>query len=83
MPERARADKFAEIARELARQPDLNTTLQAVVEYAVRTIEGAEHAAITVKRGQQAYRTVAATGGCRWRSTTSSTRPAAGPAWRR
>jgi GAF domain-containing protein len=62
MPERARADKFAEIARELACQPDLATALQAVVEYAVRTIESAEHAAITVKRGQQAYRTVASTG---------------------
>ena len=63
MPERARAEKFAEIARELACQPDLATTLQAVVEYAVRTIEGAEHAAITVKRGPQGYRTVAFTGG--------------------
>lgn len=62
MPERARAEKFAEIARELARQPDLASTLQAVVDYAVRTIEGAEHAAITVKRGEQGYRTVAATG---------------------
>ena len=62
MPERARADKFAEIARELATQPDLVATLQAVVEYAVRTIDGAEYAAITIKRGEQSYRTVAATG---------------------
>src|SRR3954463_2519758 len=56
-----RIDSFAELARELATQPTLADTLQAIVEHATATIPGAEDAAITVKRGQQRYQTVAAT----------------------
>src|SRR4051794_22220370 len=55
-------DSFAELARELATKPTLADTLQAIVERAAATIPGAEDAAITVKRGDQHYQTVAATG---------------------
>ncbi|HST49601.1 GAF domain-containing protein [Jatrophihabitans sp.] len=55
-------DSFTELARELATQPTLADTLQAIVERAVATVPGAEDAGITVKRGEQRYQTVAATG---------------------
>jgi GAF domain-containing protein len=42
------ADQVAVLARELARQLDLPSTLNAIVEHASRSIEGAEFAAITV-----------------------------------
>lgn len=54
--------EFARLARELAKLPTLADTLQAVVDYAAAKVAGAEHAAITVKRGKQAYQTVASTG---------------------
>jgi hypothetical protein len=62
MPQRRRADEFAALARELALKPTLTATLQAIVEYAAKTIDGAEYSAITVKQGNSQYRTVASTG---------------------
>lgn len=53
---------FGTLARSLARLPTLADTLQAVVEYAAANVAGAEHASITVKRGNQAYQTIASTG---------------------
>jgi GAF domain-containing protein len=57
-----RIASFAALARELATQPSLATTLQAIVEHAVATMPGAQDAAITVKRGSRRYETVASTG---------------------
>jgi GAF domain-containing protein len=55
------ADQVAVLARELASQPDLPSTLTAIVQHASRSIEGAEFAAITVKAANgTAFRTVAA-----------------------
>lgn len=54
--------EFAKLARALAKLPTLAATLQAVVDYAAANVAGAEHAAITVKRGKNAYQTVASTG---------------------
>jgi GAF domain-containing protein len=62
MPFKAEAEEFAAIARVLARHVTLADTLQAIVEIAAASVEGAEDAAITVKRGNQAYKTVASTG---------------------
>jgi GAF domain-containing protein len=54
------ADQVAVLALELARQPDLPSTLDAIVGHASRSIEGAEFAAITVKGpGGTLFRTVA------------------------
>lgn len=54
------ADQVAVLARELATQPDLAATLQAIVEHARRSIDGAEFAAITVQTsGGDRYQTVA------------------------
>jgi GAF domain-containing protein len=61
MPYVRKANEFAALARELARQPDLAATLQAIVDYAARTIDGAEHAGVTVRRADS-YTTAAATG---------------------
>lgn len=61
-PATERLSDFATLARGLAKLPTLADTLQAVVDYAAANIEGAEHAAITVKRGKQGYQTIAATG---------------------
>jgi len=57
-----RPESFAKLARELATQPTLAATLQAIVEHAAATVAGAEEAAITVKRGTERYQTVASTG---------------------
>jgi GAF domain-containing protein len=55
------ADQVAVLARELASQPDLPSTLTAIVQHASRSIEGAEFAAITVKAATgNVLRTVAA-----------------------
>jgi GAF domain-containing protein len=63
MPYAKRANEFATVARELARLPTLEATLQAIVEITVRTLECAEDAAITVRAGgKQQYKTVASTG---------------------
>ncbi|MDQ1731551.1 MAG: hypothetical protein QOK10_1710 [Pseudonocardiales bacterium] len=62
MPQRRKADEFARFARQLALIPTLADTLQAIVQFAVTNIEGAEHSAITVKQGEAEYRTIAATG---------------------
>ncbi len=56
-----RTESFASLARELATQPSLAATLQAIVEHAAVIIASAEDAAITVKRGSQRYHTVAST----------------------
>lgn len=61
MPYPRRATEFAAFARELAQQPNLPATLQTIVEYAVASIEPAEDASITVKRGTN-YATAASTG---------------------
>jgi hypothetical protein len=55
------AVEFAAVARELARQPDLPSTLAAIAVKAVETVEGAEFAAITVGREGDRYRTVGST----------------------
>ncbi len=57
-----RAASFAALARELATQPSLAATLQAIVEHAAATVAGAQDAAITVRRGARRYETVASTG---------------------
>ncbi|MGX7678368.1 ANTAR domain-containing protein [Jatrophihabitans sp. DSM 45814] len=62
MPYRGMADDFAEIARTIARQPNLPATLNAIVAHAAHTIPGAEEAAITIKPGRGRYQTVASTG---------------------
>jgi GAF domain-containing protein len=61
MPHRAQADNFASLAREFAKQPTLAATLQAVVVHTVATIEGAEDAAITIRRSGGKFQTIAAT----------------------
>ncbi|WP_340688444.1 GAF and ANTAR domain-containing protein [Amycolatopsis coloradensis] len=54
--------KLGEIARALAAEPDVDSTLDAIVMAAVDHIEGAEHAGISlVERGRR-IRTVAPTG---------------------
>lgn len=55
------AEEFARIARDLAAQPSPAATLEAIVRYAVQTVDGAEEAAITVRHGSR-YQTVVATG---------------------
>jgi GAF domain-containing protein len=62
MPHRVRADNFAALAREFAKQPNLAATLEAIVVHTAATIEGAEHAAITIRRPGGKYQTIAATG---------------------
>lgn len=62
MPFRGLAEEFAALARKLAQQPDLPSTLAAIAKQAVETIDGAEYAAITVGRGDGRYRTEGATG---------------------
>jgi GAF domain-containing protein len=54
------AEEFAVLARELARQPSVDATLKAIVDVAVSAIEGAEAAAITIRRSQGKYVTLAA-----------------------
>jgi GAF domain-containing protein len=54
------AEEFAAIARELATQPGVPETLDAIVRYAAERVEGAEEAGITVVRGDS-WKTVAAT----------------------
>jgi len=55
-------DEFARIALQLAKQTTLAGTLQAIVGQAVANVDGAEYAAITVKRGTDAWATVASSG---------------------
>ena len=62
MPFQGMAEEFAALARELAQQPDLATTLAAITRQAVQTVDGSEYAAITVGRRGGRYRTVGATG---------------------
>jgi GAF domain-containing protein len=62
MPHRVRADNFAALAREFARQPTLAATLEAIVIHTVTTIEPAEHAAITTHRPGGKFQTIATTG---------------------
>jgi GAF domain-containing protein len=60
MPYAASAGEFARLTRELARCPDLESTLHAIVEAASR-VEGAEHAAVTIRNRQDRFQTVAST----------------------
>ncbi|MGX7677500.1 ANTAR domain-containing protein [Jatrophihabitans sp. DSM 45814] len=62
MPYRKIADNFATLGRELGRQPTPDSTLTAVVDYAVAAIEGAQEASITVKAPNGRFRTIATTG---------------------
>jgi GAF domain-containing protein len=62
MPFRGRAEEFAALARELAKQPDLPSTLSAISRNAVETIEGAEFAGITLRREGHRYQTLGSTG---------------------
>jgi GAF domain-containing protein len=62
MPYIRRANEFAALARELAQQPTVQATLQAIVDYAVKTIDGADDAGLTVRRKDDKYATVASTG---------------------
>lgn len=57
-----RTASFAALARELAAQPTLAATLQAIVEHAAANVAGAQDAAITMRRGVRRYETVASTG---------------------
>jgi GAF domain-containing protein len=52
-------DTFAEVARALAHEDDLETTLQRIVDLAVETVPGAAHAAISSARRRRAVTTVA------------------------
>src|SRR5437868_1537970 len=54
------ADEFARVALMLTQQPTLEATLQAIVDQAVLTIDGAEFAAITTRNGSHRFETVAA-----------------------
>jgi GAF domain-containing protein len=54
------AEEFAAIARELATQPGVPETLDAIVRYAAGRVQGAEEAGITIVRGDS-WKTVAAT----------------------
>jgi GAF domain-containing protein len=60
VPYTASATEFARLTRELAGYPDLGSTLQAIVEAAL-LVEGAEHAAITIRNRQGRFQTVAST----------------------
>jgi GAF domain-containing protein len=60
VPYTASATEFARLTRELAGHPDLESTLHAIVEAAL-LVEGAEHAAITVRNRQGRFQTVAST----------------------
>lgn len=55
------ADKFAEVARLLATERTVDGTLRRIVAQATATIDGAEYAGITVRRGSDRYQTVAYT----------------------
>lgn len=49
----ALAEQLAEVARELADADDVSATLQRIVELAVETIEGCDHAGISLTVGQE------------------------------
>jgi hypothetical protein len=54
------ADRFADLAGELAPAPDLASAFTVIAEHGLRTVEGAEHASITIlRRGE--FETPAAT----------------------
>ncbi len=47
------AETFGEIARTLLAEPDVDATLNAIVQLAVETIDGCEHAGISMVNGQK------------------------------
>jgi GAF domain-containing protein len=55
------ADKFAEVARLLVAERTVDGTLRLIAAQAAQTVDGAEFAAITIKRGSDKYQTVAYT----------------------
>jgi GAF domain-containing protein len=61
VPYPRKASDYADLARELAMQPNLRATLHAIVSYAAKTIDGAEQASITLRRASNCT-TPAATG---------------------
>lgn len=54
-------DVFAEVARSLASEDTLHATLQRIVHEAVRTVRGAEFAAVSLIRARREVKTVTAT----------------------
>ncbi|MCW2526228.1 MAG: hypothetical protein JWM76_1088 [Pseudonocardiales bacterium] len=62
MPTRGLSDNFAELARNLSRQPTLLGIHDAILHETVRRIPGAEEASITVRRRRHRFETVASTG---------------------
>lgn len=52
-------DTFAEVARALAHRRGLDDTLQGIVELAVQTVPGADHAAVSLVQGRGRVETVA------------------------
>lgn len=54
-------DVFAEVARSLAEQDDLTTTLARIVELAVTTVPGSAHAAVSHVHARRRVETVAST----------------------
>lgn len=61
MPPADPIDVFAEVARSLAEQEDLASTLDRIVRLAVETVPGAEFAAVSMIRRRREVETVAAT----------------------
>lgn len=55
-------DVFAAVARSLAEQDDLSATLQRIVDLAVATVPGAQHAAVSKVVARRSVETVASTG---------------------
>ncbi|MDP9434937.1 MAG: GAF and ANTAR domain-containing protein [Actinomycetota bacterium] len=55
-------DTLVEVARSLAEQEGLDATLQRIVDLAVRTVPGAEHAGVSLVRSRRVVETPAATG---------------------
>jgi transcriptional regulator with GAF, ATPase, and Fis domain len=55
------ADRLSELARTLEQQPDAQLTLDAIVQAAVETVPGAEHASISVIRRRREVETRAST----------------------
>jgi GAF domain-containing protein len=59
-PDEQLAADFAEIARDIQREPTLASTLPRIVELAVSTVPGCQHAAITINRRGK-FETIAST----------------------
>lgn len=58
---------LAEVARSLAGESSLESTLQRIVDQAVRTVHGAEYASVSLVRARREVRTMVATDDVGWR----------------